>query len=468
MDIISELLESDSEAYTLAERYLNPSWVKVLRILGMDHVYTRASGNYLFDREGNRYLDFHSGEGVASLGHNHPKLKKALIETIERDFPDGIQIHYHALSGLLAKALTSHLPSSLNAVFFTNSGAETVDTAMKFARASTKRSKFVSCRLSFHGLSFGPLSLIGEDDFKEGFGPLLPGCSTVPFGDLAALESALKSKDVAGFICEPIQGRTVNVPSSSYFPEVQRLCRKYGTLFILDEIQTGLGRTGHWFALETWGLEPDMVLVAKALSGGFVPVGAMVTRRDIYQKVLGTLDRSYTHHSTYGRNRLAMAAGLATIRIIEEEKLVENAAQVGAHLKAGLERFIEKYDMVKAVRGQGLMLGIEFGPPKSLKFRLNWNLIHAASEGLFPQLIVIPLMRDHRIITMVSGRNDVIKFLPPLTLTLEDANYFLHAMDLVLDECHRSTSNNWKLILDIAKSTAKEKLSALGLSFHES
>lgn len=460
LGVLSDCAARGHETFDLARQHLDPSLVDVLGILGFDRHYTRAQGSYLYDAAGRAFLDFHTGEGFASLGHNHPGVKEVLRASLDSDLPDGVQIHYSTLSGLLAESLKRWLPASLDAVFFTSTGAEAVDSAMKFARAATRRPRFVSCDQAFHGVTLGPLSLGGEEMFKEGFGPLLPGCDRVPFGDLAALERELRKKDVAAFICEPIQGRTVNVPADDFLPGAQALCRRYGTLFILDEIQTGLGRTGKMFALEHWGLEPDFVLVAKALSGGFMPVGAMITRREIFTKAVGTLDRCYVHQSTYGRNRSSMAAGLAALRIIERDGLVENAARVGAILRAGLEELKARYEMVKEVRGKGLMLGIELGAPKALASRLNWRLIHLASEGLFPQLIVIPLHRDHGIITMAAGKNDVIKLLPPMTLSEAEARTFLAALDAVLAQLHDSSSKNWGLVLDIARTTLLGRSSA--------
>ena len=236
---------------------------------------------------------------------------------------------------------------------------------MKFARAATRRPRLISCENGFHGVTLGPLSLVGDEFFKEGFGPLLPGCERVPFGDLARLEAELRTKDVAAFIVEPIQGRMVTLPPAGYLQAAQELCRRYGTMFVLDEIQTGLGRTGKWFALEHWGLEPDFVLVGKALSGGYMPVAAMVTSREIYQKAVGTLERCYVHQSTFGRNRLSMAAGLATLRIIERDRLVEHAARMGTVLLDGLAELQQRYEMIKEVRGSGLMIGIELRAPSS-------------------------------------------------------------------------------------------------------
>ena len=249
------------ETLELASRHLDPSLVDVLSILGFDKKYTSARGSYLYDTAGRAYLDLHTGEGFASLGHNHPDVREVLQAMLESDLPDGVQIHYSPLAGMLAQELSQRLPAGLDAVFFASTGAEAVDSAMKFARAATGRERLISCDSSFHGVTLGPLSLVGDEFFKEGFGPLLGGCGRVPFGDLERLEQALRGKDVAAFIIEPIQGRMVTLPPEGYLQGAQELCRRYGTLFVVDEIQTGLGRTGKWFALEHGNLEPDFVLV---------------------------------------------------------------------------------------------------------------------------------------------------------------------------------------------------------------
>src|SRR3954451_19783335 len=293
LGVVTDATARAHETLELASRHLDPSLIRVLRILGFDKEYTSAQGSYLYDASGRAYLDFHTGEGFASLGHNHPDVRDVLQATLDANLVDGVQLHYSALAGMLAEELSQRLPRGLDAVFFASSGAEAVDSAMKFARAATRRPRLISCESSFHGVTLGPLSLVGDDFFKEGFGPLLPGCDRVPFGDLGRLEAELRRKDVAAFIVEPIQGRMVTPPPPGYLQAAQALCRRYGTLFVVDEIQTGLGRTGAWFALEEWGLEPDFVLVGKALSGGYMPVAAMVTRRDIHDKAVGTLERCY-------------------------------------------------------------------------------------------------------------------------------------------------------------------------------
>ncbi|HZE05396.1 MAG TPA: aspartate aminotransferase family protein [Solirubrobacteraceae bacterium] len=460
LGVVADATSRADEALELAARHLDSSLVDVLRILGFDREYVSARGSYLYDAAGRAYLDFHTGEGFASLGHNHPDVRDVLVAASRADLVDGVQIHYSVLAGMLAEAISQRLPAGLEAVFFASSGAEAVDSAMKFARAATGRPRLLSCDSSFHGVTLGPLSLVGDEFFKEGFGPLLPGCGRVGFGDLERLEAELRRRDVAAFIVEPIQGREVTLPPDGYLRAAQDLCRRYGTLFVADEVQTGLGRTGRWFALEHSGLEPDIVLVGKALSGGYMPVAAMVTTRRIFDRAVGTLERSYVHQSTFGRNRLSMAAGLATLRVIERDGLVEHAERVGDALLAGLRDLQARYEMLKEVRGRGLMIGIELGAPRSRLARLNWRLMHMASEGLFPQLIVIPLHRDHGVITMAAGKNDVIKLLPPLTLSEPEAARFLEALDAVLADCHRGgASRNWLVVRDIATSTLARRAS---------
>jgi acetylornithine/succinyldiaminopimelate/putrescine aminotransferase len=457
LGVVADATARAGETFALASRHLDPSLVDVLAILGFDREYLTARGSYLYDAEGRAYLDFHTGEGFASLGHNHPDIREALEATLAAGLADGVQIHYSPLAGMLAEELAARLPDGIDALFFASTGAEAVDSAMKFARAATGRPRLLSCDSSFHGVTLGPLALVGDEFFKEGFGPMLPGCSRVPFGDLDALERELRSRDVAAFFVEPVQGREVTVAPDGYLRAAQELCRAHGTLLVLDEVQTGLGRTGRWFALEHWGLEPDFVLVGKALSGGFMPVAAMATRREIFQRAVGTLERSYVHQSTFGRNRLSMAAGLATVRVIERDGLVAHAARMGELLAGGLAELQRRHEIVHEVRVSGLMAGIELGPPSGRAARLNWRLIHLASEGLFPQLVVIPLHRDHGVITMAAGKNDVIKLLPPLTVAEAEINAFLAALDAVLEECQGSAGRNWAGVREIATATLKRR-----------
>ncbi len=425
-----------AEKYSLFDRYLNSQLVRVLKTIGFDVDYVRGEGPYLFDADGNRYLDLLSGFGVFAVGRNHPTVANALRQVLNARLAGLVQMDVSLLAGLLAERLVARLPH-LDKVFFCNSGAEAVEGAIKFARAATRRSKIAYCEHAFHGLTMGALSLNGDELFRAGFGPLLGDCVRVPFNDVVVLERALKTGDVAAFVFEPIQGKGVNLPNDGYLQEAQRLCRKHGALFVADEIQTGLGRTGRFVACEHWGVEPDMVLLAKALSGGFVPVGAIVMRRPIFDKMYDRMDRAVVHGSTFAKNDLAMAAGLATLAVFDDEKLVERAADLGQRLTSNLRRRLSGFEFVKEVRGKGLMIAIEFGPPKSLKLRAAYAMLDKANKGLFCQLILIPLFKRHRILAQVAGHAmPVIKLLPSLVLSDADAGWIETAFEDVVGESH--------------------------------
>jgi len=324
-------------------------------------------------------------------------------------------------------------------VFFANSGAESVEAAMKFARAATGRSGIAYCSHAFHGLTYGALSLNGDEVFRRGFEPLIPDCVCVPFNDLAALEKVLATRRMAAFVVEPIQGKGVILPDEDYLGGVQDLCRRYETLFISDEIQTGLGRTGKFLAGEHWGIEPDMVLLAKALSGGHVPVGAVLMRKWIFDKVFNRMDRAVVHGSTFSKNDLAMAAGIATLEVLKAERLTENAARMGERLVNELSALAANYELLKNVRGKGLMIGVEFGAPTSLKLKASWSMLEAASKGLFCQLIAIPLFKEHKVLTQVAGHGShTIKLIPPLIINDADCDWIVRAFDQVIADSHRA------------------------------
>jgi ornithine--oxo-acid transaminase len=445
LDVSEMFVERQAQRSSLHARYLNEQLVRVLKTIGYDVGFQKGQGQYLFDREGARYLDLLSGFGVFAIGRNHPALRQALKSVLDADLPNLVQLDVSTLAGILAERLLEYVPY-LDKVFFSNSGAETVEAAIKFARGATGRPGIVSCSHSFHGLSYGALSLMDDANFRSGFEPLLPGCTQIPFNDLAALEQALSSRQVAAFIFEPIQGKGVNMPSDEFLPGAAALCRKYGTLFVADEIQTGIGRTGKFLAVEHWNVEPDMVLLAKALSGGHVPVGALLTRKSIFDKIFNQMDRAVVHGSTFSKNDLAMAAGIATLDVIKAEKLVEQAAKRGAELRLALTRMVPGYELMKEVRGKGLMIGIEFGPPKSLRLRASWNVLETANKGLFCQLITVPLFKDHKILTQVAGHGShTIKLLPPLVITEDDCAWIEKAFDTVIAGSHKVPGAIWSL-----------------------
>ena len=431
--------EHGADKYGLHERHMNAQMVRVLRTIGYDRDYVRASGPHLYDAEGNRYLDLLSGFGVFAMGRNHPHVLAALRDVLDADLPDLVQMDVSVLSGLLAERLLATCPEGLSRAFFCNSGAEAVEAAVKFARCATGRARVLYCDHGYHGLTMGALSLTADPMFRDGFGPLLPGCDAVLFNDLAALEAALAAGDVAAFIVEPVQGKGVNLPDDDYLAEAARLCRRHGALFIADEVQTGLGRTGRMWAVEHWGVAPDMLLSAKALSGGFVPVGAVMMRQAVMEKVFNRMDRAVVHGSTFAKNNLAMAAGIATLEVIAAEGLVARAERMGAEITAGLAALVPKYEFLHAVRGKGMMIALDFGPPQSLKLRAIWSMLETASKGLFCQMVTIPMLRDHRVLTQVAGHGmTVIKLLPPLVVDDSDRDWILSAFDAVLADCHRA------------------------------
>jgi ornithine--oxo-acid transaminase len=438
-------LERQAQRSSMHARHLNEQLVRVLKTIGYDVGFQKGQGQYLYDRHDVRYLDLLSGFGVFAIGRNHPALRTALKSVLDSDLPNLVQLDVSTLAGVLAERLLKYAPY-LDKVFFANSGAETVEAAIKFARCATGRPGVVYCAHAFHGLSYGALSLTDDANFRGGFEPLLPGCTAVPFNDLAALERVLSSREVAAFIVEPIQGKGVNIPTEEFLPGAAALCKKYGTLFIADEIQTGMGRTGRFLAVEHWNVEPDMVLLAKALSGGHVPVGALLTRIYIFDKIFDRMDRAVVHGSTFAKNDLAMAAGIATLEVIESEKLIDQAAKRGAELRLALTRLVPGYELMKEVRGKGLMIGVEFGPPKSLRLKASWNVLETANKGLFCQLITVPLFKDHKILTQVSGHGShTVKLLPPLTLTEEDCNWVATAFDTVIANSHKVPGAIWSL-----------------------
>jgi ornithine--oxo-acid transaminase len=435
-DLQRTIAERGSEKFPLFDRYLNSQLVRVLKTIGYDVDYVRGEGPYLFDAAGNRYLDLLSGFGVFAVGRNHPAVATALRGVLDSQLAGMVQMDVSLLAGLLAEKLVARLPY-LDKAFFCNSGAEAVEGAIKFARAATRRPKIVFCDHAFHGLTLGALSLNGDALFRGGFEPLLEGCVRVPFNDILALERALAGNDVAAFIFEPIQGKGVNLPVDGYLEEAQRLCRKHGTLFVADEIQTGMGRTGTFVACDHWCLTPDMVLLAKALSGGFAPVGAIVMRRAIFDKMFDRMDRAVVHGSTFSKNDMAMAAGLATLSVLEDEKLIERAADLGERLIADLRARLGRFEFVKEVRGKGMMIALEFGPPKSLKLRAAYAMLEKANKGLFCQLILIPLFKKHRMLAQVAGHAmPVIKLLPPLVIDEADARWIGESFEDVVADAH--------------------------------
>ncbi|MEU9607485.1 aspartate aminotransferase family protein [Streptomyces sp. NPDC048057] len=451
-DLTALLAERGAERYALHSRHLNHQLPRMLHTIGFDKTYERAEGAYFWDADGNDYLDMLAGFGVMGLGRHHPVVRKALHDVLDASLADLTRFDCQPLPGLLAEQLLAHSPH-LDRVFFSNSGTESVETALKFARYATGRPRVLYCAHAFHGLTCGSLSVNGESGFRDGFAPLLPD-TAVPLGDLAAVERELARGGVAALVVEPIQGKGVHEAPPGFLRAAQELLHRHKALLIADEVQTGLGRTGDFYAYQhEEGVEPDLVCVAKALSGGYVPVGATLGKDWIFRKVYSSMDRVLVHSASFGSNAQAMAAGLAVLSVIEDEGLVARARTTGELLRSRLGALVDRYEFLHEVRGRGLMTGIEFGRPDSLRLRSRWSVLQAARKGLFAQMVVVPLLQKHRILTQVSGDHlEVIKLIPPLTIGEREVDRFVTAFTAVMDEAHAGSGLMW----DFGKTLVKQ------------
>ena len=433
-------------------QYVNPQWVRLLDALEMNVRYVRASGAYLYTEDGRQILDCLSGYCVHNTGHNHPHIVDALRDELSAQGPAMVQSHVPDLAGELAERLCNEAGGSLRKVFFCSSGSEGVEAAIKYARAHTGRTGLVYAKGAFHGLTCGALSLMGDPFWRGGFGPMLDDTHEIPFGDLAALEAKLATKKIAAVILEPIQSEGgIRVPNAEYLQSVQAICRKYGTLVILDEVQTGLGRTGRFLATHTYRVTPDIVILAKALSGGLVPIGAVLMTDPVYRSTYDSLKRSIVHTSTYSENGLAMRAGIATLNVIRDEQLTQSSEEMGEYARRRLREELLPYEMIKDIRGQGMLNGIEFTAPRSVKLRIAFETFKRIHAGMFGQMVVMRLFREHNILTQMCGNNFmVLKVAPPLTATEEQVERFVRAIREVVELIHASPSF-WSDAIGLAK-----------------
>jgi ornithine--oxo-acid transaminase len=451
---LGELIAANRHAgHALHSRHLNRMVPRMLHAIAMDTVYGRADGAWLESLQGDRYLDFLSGFGVFGVGRNHPVVRQALHDVLDAGLADLVQMDAPVLPGLLAERLLARVPG-MDRVYFCNSGTEAVESALKFARAATGRPRVLYCQHAYHGVTIGSLSVNGSPEFRDGFAPLLPD-TAIPFGDLEVLQRELKKGDVAALIVEPVQGKGVHVAPQGYLAEARKLLHRRGALLICDEVQTGIGRTGTFVAYEQDHVQPDLVALAKTLSGGFVPVGATLAKGWIFDRVYSSLDRVFVHASTFAGNALAMTAGLATLNVIDEEGLVENAELVGGALQHALREMSGRYELMIDVRGRGLLVGIEFGRPRSLALRSKWSILQTARRGLFTQMVVDALFQQHRILTQVAGDHmEVLKLLPPLTIGEREVEIFVRGLTDVLDAAHRGSGLMW----DFGRSLVRQAL----------
>ncbi len=452
MSINSVGLKADGEGFNetsskeshdvLYSRHVNPQWVKLFNTLGMNARYESCLGAEVRTEDKRRLLDYLSGYCVYNAGHNHPRIVAALADELYRGGPTMLQSHVPELAAELAARLCALAGGRLNKVFFTSSGSEGVETVIKFSRAHTNRPGILYCHRAFHGLTCGALSLMDDPYWRKGFGPLLPYTEGVPFLDLEALEEKLKSRRFAAFIVEPIQSEAgVRVPHDGYLKQAESLCRRYGTLFVLDEVQTGIYRTGPFLAAHHWGLDPDMVILAKALSGGFVPCGAVLMTDEINRSVYSSVFRAFVHTSTFGENNLAMRAGLATLDVMQEEGLGERAIVLGERLRNGLKEVSGNYEMVHGINGMGLLNGIEFGEPKMLRLKIPYETFKRIHPAMFGMIVVMRLFREKNILTQICGNNHmVVKASPPLVVTEAGIDKFVSSMGEILETIHTKAS----------------------------
>ncbi|MCR4419769.1 MAG: aspartate aminotransferase family protein [Clostridia bacterium] len=436
MFTLDEALEFDRATVgKLYKEYVNPGLAAVLGLLDFDKRFVRAEGPCLWDAEGNRYLDCLGAYGALNLGHNPPQVLAALEKVKQR--PNLLQASLNPLAAALAHNLAEVAPGNLRHCFFCNSGAEAVEGALKLARAATGRTGLIYCEGSFHGKTLGALSVTGRDKYQRPFEPLVPDCRCIPYGDAAALEQALKERPAAAFIVEPIQGEGgIVVPPPGYLTRARELTSRHGVLLIVDEIQTGLGRTGNLFACQHEQVAPDILCLAKSLGGGIMPVGAFITTPELWQRAYGGMDKCLLHTSTFGGNTWAMAAGLAALKTLVEENLAEEARKKGEFLRQRLAERVETHPLVKAVRGRGLMIGIEFvGKEQGLLDRLTGGMTARLREEYTASLVAGLLLNEYHILTAYTLNNpNVIRLEPPLTITYEDLDRVVGALEAILGE----------------------------------
>lgn len=425
------------EIRDMHKKYGNPGIATLLGMLDFDKHFVKALGVNVWDKQGNEYLDFLGGYGSLNTGHNHPRIVEAL--DMVKDMPTLLQASLPPLAGALARNLALITPGNLERTFFCNSGAEAVEGALKLARAATGKSNIIYCHNSFHGKTMGALSVTGREKYQRDFLPLLPGCHPVSFGDAQELDTLMASIKPAAFIVEPIQGEGgIIEPPPGYLSQAREICKKHGTLLIVDEIQTGLGRTGKMFACEHENIVPDILCLAKSLGGGVSPLGAFITSDAIWKKAYGSLEKVTLHSSTFGGNTRAVAAGLASLEVIYDENLITKAEENGHYFKQMLINLQIKHPLIKEVRGKGLLIGIEFSQPEGISSKISLGLTKKLSEEYLASLIAAELMNNHRIITAYTLNNpNVIRLEPPLNVTKEQLKSVCSALDQVLSK-HKS------------------------------
>ncbi len=418
------------EFSSMYRKYVNISFGQLSALLGLDLNYVKAEGCRVWDEHGNEYLDFMGGYGALNVGHNHPAVLEALRKV---ESAPVILKPLSKFAAVLGYNLAQLAPGDLESCWFCSSGSEAVEGALKLARLYTGKRDFIYCEGGFHGKTMGALAVTGKKIYQEPFEPLVPGCIPVPFGDLEALEKALAENEPAAFIVEPILGEGgIYLPPPGYLKEAKRLCSAYNALFILDEIQTGLGRTGTFFACEQEDIVPDILVMAKSLSGGIVPIGGYITTPGIMKKAHGggNLNRGLMLTSTYGENAHSAAAAIAAVNVIVNEGLADQAREKGNYFMERLRKLQEKHSIIKEVRGRGLLIGLEFADPGGLLDSLTAGMVNKLSREFLSSMLGAEMLKSYRVLVLFTTNNpNVIRLEPPLAVSYEQIDYVVDCFD---------------------------------------
>lgn len=442
MSFIKGILDHHlTSADHLSKKHVHPRLSKMFDMAGMNVAFTKAEGSYLWDKDGNRYLDLLSGGGVHYIGRQHPEVRQAIADVNEAKIPNLCVVNASVLGGILAGKLLEMAGPGFTKVQYSNSGAEANEVAIRFARFCTRKRRFLHMQGAFHGRTYGAISLCGFHQMNEGMDPKMPTCTMITPNDVDELRRELSKGDVAGVFYEYCQGMTLTVMEKSYLHEMRRLCTEYGAMMIADEVQTAFGRVGdEWFAFQKAGILPDMVSLSKALSGGAVPVAATLIGDSVYNTVFANFKSGPIYFSTFAENNLAMAAGLATCKVLEDMDARRVASEVGAKLRKGLKEIQSRYDVVERIAGEGLMIGAYFRPSESATLlKIQQKLLSNADKGVFGASVNVALFTQHRVIAQIPGPElNALKILPPVNLADADITLFLESLDATLASMYKS------------------------------
>jgi ornithine--oxo-acid transaminase len=440
LDVTAIIERSGAQAADGVRDHLNPSLANLLAATRFESRFVRGEGAHLWTDDGTRIIDCLTGFGALLLGREHPVVKDALRQCIDAGPPAWVRFSHNGLAVEAARRLKECCGRPDDRVYFSNSGTEGVEAAIKLARRHTGRSGLVAWEDGFHGFTLGSLSIGGNPDLAAGFGALVPECTTVPFGDLAAMERALSGRSVAAVVVEPVQGKTLRSLSPSAMRDLHELCRRHGTVLVADEVQSGLGRTGTFLATEHDGVEPDIVVVSKGLGGGYVPVAATLARPDIWSSTFTSMERAFVHGSTHHEGPLAMIAAIATLDVIASDGLVARARSLGQRMAEGLRAASEGSPFVQEIRGRGMMLGTVLQTDGAPSLRpIPW--LGDWTSPMVGQAVVMDLYRDGHVLAQVTGaRRPLLKLLPPLVLEEDDADHVVRAVPEAISRLGRGSA----------------------------